>query len=1153
MTFAPIRVLAAVSIGLLLFITLITSAHAQSDDATVEGIVTDSSGAAVPGATVAVQNDATSVVRTVTSDGAGRYTVNSLTPGSYQIMTEAKGFNTRRLTGITLNVSSHTRVDVVLTVGQTTETVTVQASETMAETQTSSNGALIDNEKVVELPLANRQFYDLALLSPAAYQPAQNSTLGFRGGINVAGAAEVSNQFTLNGIYDNDIGTGQPSFRPSIEDIQEFKLLTGVYSAEYGRMSGGQVVVASKSGGNSFHGVFYEFIRNQVTDAKPYFTQEGGTNPAFKQNTFGATVGGPIRKDKTFFFYSYEGQRIRQQITSLATVPTPAMLAGCFNIPTQMYNPSNGKPLPFVTTGGCSGVPGGGYDVTSIVNGSGQPFFTSSGAKTGQLLASLGYPAPTSTTPLGAIPGNNYNFSETRQETMNENAVRVDHTISTKDSLIGTFNWFHDTAFEPSNSLCSALVLPNYGCFTGQLSALASLAETHIFSPGLLNEVRFGWERLNQPRQTQDNTTIGTKFPALPGAFNGTVPNNLGVPFTQIAGYSTFGGAPNLPQDRIDNHWQLVDEVTWNHGAHTVKAGVDLFKVLNTSFYVVGGRGQLTFNVATLQSANCTVNSAGTCVANNEGTTGYEIGDLLLGLPAQTTNSPTAPKAHNRYESYDLFVLDDWKATPYLTLNLGLRWEVDAPVHDAHDDLSNFSLAQGQFIGAGPTTYTRLYNYDYNNFAPRVGFAWQPLKKETTVVKGAFGVFYDQPLLYNNFYDFSLQYPQYNTQTFFAGAYAAGNSISLSQPFPSALLPAECLTQSQKNCSPTIYPYAVPANYRTPYFTEWSFGVQQAITKSLLFESTYFGTKGTKLAFNSNANQAQPNTFGAAQAQATRPFSNFQNIYYTNTQADSSYQSWQNSLKQNYTNGVSFLLAYTYAKSIDSGDIIGTYTDASSSSGLPQNSFSPRGDRGLSDFDVRQRLVFSPVAQLPFGTNKRYFSSGWGGKVASGWQVTGIVTWQTGRPFSVFNANAPNNSGSFSFVDRPNIVPGTNANSRDLVSGNKIHTPGEWFNIHAFTLAPAGQFGNEGRNSIIGPAYTDVDATISKSFHVTERVSGQFRVEGFNVLNHPQFLNPQPENAGNQFPQSAPGILPANYSGSFGSISQANNQRELQFGLRILY
>ncbi len=791
------RIAATLSVALLAAGSRLCYGQANS---TIEGYVLDPTGASIPSATVSVKSTQTGVVRTAQSDSAGRYTVSSLNPSVYQIDALASGFTKKELTGISLAVGADQRVDITLAIGEQAETVSVAATNELVDTQNSSNGTVIDNKKVVEMPLSNRQFYSLALLSPAAYQPAQSSTLGFRGGFNVAGVTETSNQFSINGTYDNDMGTAQPSFRPSIEDIQEFKLLTGVYSAEYGRMSGGQLLIVTKSGGNAFHGSAYEYLRNQVTDAKPFFTQVGGVNPAFKQNTFGATFGGPIVKDKTFFFAAYEGQRIRQQIAALATVPTAAMLAGQFNIPTQMYNPATGKALTRNANGA--------FDLTQL------PQWASAGALLGRQIAALGYPAPTLATASGALPGNNYSFSETRQETMNEGSIRIDNTFSPSDSIFGSFNMFTDPSFEPSNTLCSSYVVPKFGCYTNQISTLADVTYTHIFSPTLLNEFMIGFDRLQQPRVSEDATAIGSSFPGLPGAFTQTgVVNNEGLPNTTVVGFSTIGGATNLPQNRWDNHYQLVDNITWTHGAHTFKTGINVLFAKTTDLEVLQGRGALTFNSSILSQDN-----GGTFF----GTTNYALADLLLGLPATTAKNPTAPVAHTTYHSYDLFGQDDWKLTQYLTLNLGLRWELDAPVYDAHDLISNFNLATGQFEVAGPGSYTHPYKYDWKNFGPRIGFAWQPYKKDTTVVKGGFGIFYNAPLLYNEFLQLSNQYPIRNPQTFTPGSYVLGQGITLGNPFPSNLPSASAISR----------PMASAPNYATPYITEWSLGVQQSLANN---------------------------------------------------------------------------------------------------------------------------------------------------------------------------------------------------------------------------------------------------------------------------------------------------------------------------------
>ena len=640
---------------------------------------------------------------------------------------------------------------------------------------------MIDNAKVEELPLANRQFYELAQIAPGVMPPAQASTLGFRGGFNVNGAPETDNQFLVNGTFNNDMGTNQPSFRPSVETIAEFKMLTGVYSADYGRFAGGQIVMITKQGTNKFHGSAYEFIRNGAIEAKPWSPTPQTLTPAFKQNTFGATIGGPVLRDKAFFFFGYEGQRIRQQIVATSTVPTSWALGGCLPTGTQVYNPYTAAALAVSTTGACTGVPGGGYDITAISDSNNVNLWGQQSAVLGRQLASLVYPLPnvnvTTASPNGqaanTAPSNNYNFSETRQETMDEYNTRGDFKLSEKDSFSGTWNYFHDPSFEPMNSLCASRTLPNFGCYTNQLSTLANVGEIHIFKPTLLNDVRFGFSRLVQPRIQQDNTTIGSQWAGLQGQLPQTaVPNNFGVPSVSVTNYTATGGQTNLPQDRWTNHFQFSDAITYIHGPHTFKFGFDMTDVKSTEYEVTNGRGSLTFS----NSAGNTNNGS-----DHRGTTNYAYGDLLLGLPSSSVVAPTAlPYTYNRFTSFDFFAMDDWKVTPNLTLNLGLRYELDNPVSEKYGNISTFVPSTQSFITASQAGLKTLYQTDRNNFAPRVGLAWQPFQNDKTVVKSAFGVFYQEPILYNEFLSYSLQYPVRYAKSFTSGAVSTAGSIAAS-------------------------------------------------------------------------------------------------------------------------------------------------------------------------------------------------------------------------------------------------------------------------------------------------------------------------------------------------------------------------------------
>ncbi|HEY0263104.1 MAG TPA: TonB-dependent receptor [Granulicella sp.] len=1138
------------------------SALAQTT-ATIEGVISDVQGGTIPNATVTVTNTSTGLARTVTTDAGGRYAVPQLNPGTYKVDAEAQGFKKTTLAGITLNIAQVQHEDIAIQVGGSNETVNVEAQALTTETESSSVGQVIDNKKVVELPLANRQFYNLAELSPGVVPPAQNSSLGFRGGFNVNGAPETDNQFLVNGTFNNDMGTNQPSFRPSVETIAEFKVLSGVYSAEYGRFAGGQIVMVTKQGGNQFHGSAYEFIRNGAIEAKPWSSSAQTTTPAFKQNTFGVTVGGPVIRDKAFFFFGYEGQRIRQQVVASSTVPTPWALAGCLPSSTQAYNPYTGEALALTSGGACASAPGAGYDITTIADANSTNLWNSPAGKLSQLMTSLAYPLPNVSGYTGQLsnvqPGSDYLFSETRRESSNAYNVRGDYKYSEKDSFYGTWNYFNDPSYEPSNSLCSSRTLPNFGCFTNQQSTLANVGNIHIFNPSLLNDIRFGFSRLVQPRIQEDNTTIGSAWPGLAGAFTQAgVTDNLGLPSITLQNYTATGGQTNLPQNRWTDHWQFSNVLSWTRGAHSLKFGFDMTDVKSTNYEVTTGRGSLTFNASTLNTING---------SNHRGTTNNAVGDILLGLPSSTSDTPTAPLTYLRFTSFDFFVQDDWKVTPSLTVNLGMRYELNSPMSEKYGNIATFSPLTQNFTVANQAGVRTVYQYDRNNFAPRVGFAWQPFGNDRTVVKGGYGVFYQEPIMYNEFLSYGLQYPVRYPKTFTPGA--AGNTIgngniTLDQPFPNELpIPGTpyCVKGSTgcnnpvigqqcgslaSNCSliPVVTGTEVDPKYATPYWHEWTLSVQKQLTSTMVGEVGYYGSKGSKI--NSNA-PINYNTLGVSAAatattQSQRIYPQWGTINIHKTGYDSEYESLFSRLQMNTGKGINFLISYTYGKSLDDLNSAQNpnpnYVDPNTGKAGTQS-----GDRALSSFDTRQRLVFSPVVELPFGKDHKWLTTGIPSAIAGGWQISGIVQWMTGRPISISDSTV--SSGSYGGGDRPNIYGNING-STDSLTGAKTHTAAEWFNIHAVnwngsTAAPrkAGTFGNANPAPITAPGYVTVDATIARTFPIKDTVKAQFRVEGFNVLNHPNFAAPS-------------GSFSGTYT-SYGVITSANNMRELQASLIIRF
>jgi carboxypeptidase family protein len=1067
------RLLATTAFTLL---ALATAVVAQESTATITGQVLDSSGAGIAGAQVIARNVQTGIERMALTNDTANYTIPLLPIGTYEVSAQKEGFKKIIQTGIALAVDQHVRADFKLQVGATSESIQVTAEVPLTQTETSSVGAVIDNQKVVEMPLNGRQYFSLALLVPGVAPAAQGSILsssGVKGAFNVAGASELSNNFTLNGLENNDQLLSGPSFRPSVDAIQEFKILTGVFPAEYGRNSGSQVLVTTKSGGNAFHGNVFEFLRNQVTDAKNFFTPPNANIPGFKQNQFGGTAGGPIIRNKTFFFASYEGVRATQQITALTNVPLPQMLSGDFSaINTVIRNPFSAN-APFQN----NKIPS---DLISPI---------------GQALAKF-FPAPTVSTTLGQLPSSNYTFNQPRRDQQDQGSLRIDHTFSTKDTVNGTYNDLQQTTIEQNNSVCGSRTIPGFDCTVNLLARLAGASWTHIFNPTLINEFKVGYAQFMNPRVTNDqDIKFLEQFNIQGSRLDG--PPFPGVPSVTVQGYAGIGEPTNFPQKRVDRTYQLADSVSFIHGKHSFKFGMDLLRFQTNGHRVSNGRGSFTFNAQTATTLS----------------SGYALADLLLGLPTSTSRSPFNPHFYVRTGTYGWFLQDDWKVTPRLTLNVGLRYEYNIPIFDHRNILSNFNPATGAIDLQGQNGVpSGIWDANYKDFEPRFGFSFQPFRSSRTVVRGGYGIFYNAPAL-NNVTSGPGQSnaPFVSSQTFNA---SIASPIFLNNPFPSDNATAGFLTLSGIN-----------RHLPDPYIQQWTFNVQQELTRSLVLEVGYQGSKGTHLPLLYNINQPVPGLGTVAQKQALRPYPQFGNITWLTARGDSHFNGLLARLEQRYNNGLSFLLSYMYAKSID--DSPGTPYNVTPSRGTAMDPTNFRRERGLSGFDIRQRFVVSPIYQLPFGKGKRYLSSNTvASAIAGGWEISGILSLQSGRPFTALVTR--DNANVLGSVDRPDVTGDGNAGPK---------TVKQWINTDAFKLATAGTFGNEGRNNLIAPPLKNLDLVVSRNFKIWENVGMQFRVEAFNAFNHPYFNSP----------------VQTFDNPSFGSIQQAEAARQLQFGLKIRF
>ncbi len=1061
---------------LLIIVLSVTALAANAqNNASISGSVLDTTGAIVPGVTVKLTSHEQGVVRNSLSNEAGVYQFSFLAAGVYDIEVAVPGFKTLLQKDITLAVAQNLRRDFKLEVGDIAENVTVAAAAEAINTETAEIGAVIDNTKVVEMPLNGRTFYSLATLTPGVAAPLNNQ--GFRGAFSVAGACQTCNNFTLNGMDNNDPTVAIPNFRPSIDAIQEFNILTGIYGAQYGLGSGGQIIVSTKSGTNEFHGSAYEFLRNSAMDARNFF--QPGKPPSFKRNQFGGTFGGPIVKNKTFFFYSYEGLRLSQAVTQLTTVPTAAMKKGDFSslLPGRVIRDPN---------------TGTGFNGNIIPPN-----------RINSVAADLMqyYPDPTSDTAAGVVPSNNYLFNLPRPERYNQHSVKVDHTFNSKDSIYGTINWYKDSSTETgTSSTCNNTTLPTFPCDLSIKNEVYGVNETHIFSPILVNQVRYAYTYTYTPSSARSGRTdfwgkYGVKpllvsFPGIP---------DKGIPQVTVTGYNSFPSARTFVRD--DPHWQFSDTLSWTRSRHTMNLG------LNYLHYHTGNT-DLSSQGGTLVFSN----------TSQGPTSGYALADWLLGFPSSSSNTPYRYRNDINLNNIAAFAQDDFKVNTRLTVNLGLRWEVNTPLTDDNHRLTNFDPVKGipvtqadpapgapfgtPVVGFGK----RPYNFDYKGFAPRVGFAWQMFGDGKTVLRGGAGTFYTTYSLNNSLGSFFAGFPY---QTTFTYTSSVASPVLLSNPFSGNATTSNSLNGGEMDFK----------NART---YQWSLGIQREIPGGMLADVTYFASQSNHLQGTRNINQPPPGAGTPAQVNARRPYPAYGTINMYQWDRNAHFESMQSKLQKRFGHGLSFLATYMFSHNIDS---LGTPAD--------QNNLATT--RGSSSTDVRHRFVASPVYELPFGSRRRYATNGIPAKVFGGWQISALVQAQTGNPLT------PSLSGNYSNTastnDRPDLYGDPNANAP--------HTPQKWFDTSVFLPLRAASgasgatysFGNTGKGIIKSPGLVSTDVSLVRSFTVREKAKFQFRGEFFNVFNHTNFNFPnvQVDNA------------------AFGQIGSAQDPRQIQLALKILF
>jgi hypothetical protein len=1041
---------------------------AQTNRASVRGIVTDPNGAVVQNAEVTLTNAGTNERRSVRTDSEGQYAVAPLAPGAYRLEVGAAGFEPYRRE-LLLSVGQEFRADVGLVVSGVT--IELDGGDAFADLRQDAPaiGTVIGTRQIENLPLDGRNFYELNLLVPGAQPPAEGSAGSVRGdfAFSVNGAREDSNNFLLDGVYNVDPKLNTFGVRPPVDAIREFETVTSTYDATFGRSAGAQVNVVTKSGTNLFHGSLYEYHRNAAFDARNFFAPADQPAPKHIRNQFGFSVGGPVVKDKTFFFADYEGTRSRRGITRLANVPTLAERGGDFS------QSLLGRPFdPF------AGVPFAGGRI---------PLERQSAV--GRRVAAL-YPLPNRN-----VPFQNFVSSPTERDDNDHFDARVDHSFSDRTSLVVRYSFGDRRLFEPFAGQTNAAV-PGYGNDVPRRSQNALVGLTHVFSPSLVNDARFAFSRvssavLQENRAASINAQVG--LPEL-----SRDPRDHGLSFITVTGFSPLGDELNNPQQSATNTFQLLDTMTYAGGPHLLKFGADVRFAQQNAFRDVLSRGLLQFTPFAY--------------------TGNALADLLLGLPTVTVGARVDNAQHLRTESYNFFANDSYRLSPGLTLNLGLRYEYNSPAVDAFDRATVYDASTGALVPVGTGGVPRAgYTPDRNNFAPRVGLAWTLGPEGETVLRAGYGVYYDQAPL------------------------APGEALYFNAPFfdNNLFFPLPGLPLTIENPFPTFFPFALPdsalaiqRDLRTAYLQHWNASVQRELWRGGVVEAAYVGSKGTKLLSARDINQPQPAALPPGLPFVPRPNPRFDDVTLIESRAASSYHSLQTRYQQRLARGLAALVSYTFAKSIDDAS---NFFASAGDPNFPQNSYNLRAERGRSNFDVRHRLTASYTYDLPFGRGRALVSdAGWLTTLVSGWQTAGIVTLQTGRPFTVALVPELDNSGTgraalgFGANDRPNLV-------RDPRLSDP--TPERWFDTSAFAFPARGTFGNAGRNVLDGPGLRNVNASLMKNTDFGERLSLQLRAEVFNLFNRPNFNQPD------------------NFLGSpsFGRVTSAREPRRIQFGARLLF
>ena len=1015
--------------GLIFLLVFVTGIWAQSTG-TIQGTVTDATGAAIPNVNVAITNQGTNETRTVKTDNAGLYAAPSLPAGTYRVEAQATGFQRTAAPDLVLSVSSTVRQDFKLSVASSTQTLEVTSAAPVINTASTSVGQVIDKQTVQQIPLNGRHFTDLGLLVAGTVTPPANGFLSapLRGqgsfAINTAGNREDTVNFMINGINLNDIIQNQITFQPSINTVDEFKMDNSTYPAEYGRNSGAIVNIATRAGTNDFHGEAFEYLRNDAMDARNYFNPTPIKQSPFKRSNFGGAVGGPFWKNHTFFFFSYEGLRQRQGLTINQPVPTVAQR----NAAAAAGNPVVNKLLSYVP------------------------------------LPNLG----------GSFVG-----SATAPVNIDQGTANISHQFSENDRINVYYALQYDFRQEPTLQLNN---IPGFGDVRQSHRQIFTFTDSHVFSPTTVNEFRVGYNRIyiNFSPFLQVN-------PQSIGIGNG-ITTAIGLPQITLKDSGlNFGGPTLFPQGRGDYTAVVSNTLTHTAGRHSIKFGGEYRRSNVNSF--AGDTGTFSFNSFT---------------------------DFINDRASAFTVNPSTQPSRIFINALGFFVQDNFKLNQRLTLDFGMRYDWNGTPTEARDRFVEFDSATSQLIRVH-----QPYGQNAKNFEPRVGLAFDPFGSGKTVLRAAYALQADQPIA--NLVTPLASNPPFTNPINFSGTGIGSSFVTLENAF-----------QQANTGGGSLSPTTVNPNFRNAYVQQWNFNLQQQLGHSLGLMIGYFGNKGTHLRMSRNINQRINGTTrpypSVSASSAIDPGMGLGNITEYDSFGNSDYNALWVTVTKSMTNGLQFNASYTWSKSIDTNSL-------NSQVVVLQNSYNVRGDRGLSDFDARQRFTLSGIYALPFKANR------W----VSGYEFSAVVQLQTGNPINLITTN-----NSYTGVQsiRPSILTGDIPTSYTPVGNGFIQYLPQ---ATCTTLRPGciflggtnvNTFGNLGRNVLIGPGFEDIDLAFQKTTHITERYNIQFRADAFNLFNHPNFGQPVRTVGSSTFGQIQSTRFP---------VGDAGSSRQLQVSLKFLF